>query len=78
MEPVKLQSVRPFILDSACLADTGIHPQDADKVEADLTDKVNDLIEKAKEGSTNDKLPLVKLKVCESGKCVEAPSLQDL
>ena len=64
MEPVKLKSVRPFILDSVSLADSGIHPQDDDKVERYLTEKVNNLIEKAKEGSANDKLPLIRLKVC--------------
>ena len=68
MEPVKLRTVRPFILDAVSLSDSGIHPQDDEKVEAYLTQKVNELIEKAKEDSTNDKLPLVRLKVCYRGK----------
>lgn len=63
MEPVKLKTVRPFIIDSVCLADTGIHPQDDDKVGEYLKNKVGDLIEKACEESENEKLPLVRLKV---------------
>ncbi len=68
MDPVKLHSVRPFILDSACLADSGINPQEEDQVENYLADEVDKLIEKAKEGCMNDKLPLVRLKVCECGR----------
>ena len=63
MEPVKLKTVRPFILDSVSLSDTGINPQDIEQVESFLTMKVNKLIEKVKAESENDKHPLVRLKV---------------
>lgn len=61
MEPIKLKSVRPFVMDSLCLSDTGIHPQDNDEVETYLTEKVKDLIDSA--STENEKLPLVRLKV---------------
>ena len=63
MVPVKLETVRPFLLESVSLADTGIHPQDNEKVESYLTEKVTHLIERAKKNSENDKLPIVRLKV---------------
>ena len=63
LDPVKLRTVRPLILDSVCLSDTGIHPQNNDKVESYLTEKVTELIKKAKRDSSNEKLPLVRLKV---------------
>lgn len=61
--PVALRTVRPFILDSVSLSDTGIHPQDNDEVESFLTNKVTELVEEARKRGTNDKLPLVRLKV---------------
>lgn len=64
MDPIKLQTVRPFVMDSVRLCETDIHPQDNDKVEDYLTKKVEDLIEKAKEENESDKQPLVRLKVC--------------
>ena len=64
MDPIKLQTVRPFVMDSVRLCETGIHPQDNDEVEDYLTKKVEDLIEKAKEENESDKQPLVRLKVC--------------
>ena len=68
LEPVKLKSVRPMVIDSVCLADTGINPQDGDKVEKYLKNKVEVLIEDACKESENDKLPLVRLKVREAEK----------
>ncbi len=68
MEPLKLTSVRPFVMDAVCLADTRIHPQDDVKVDSYLTKKVHDLVEAAKEGCENEKLPLVRLKVRENEK----------
>lgn len=58
-----LKTVRPFILDSVSLSDTGIHPQDNDEVESFLTNKVSELVEEARKRGTNDKRPLVRLKV---------------
>lgn len=63
MEPIKLTTVRPFIMDAVCLADTGIHPQDDKEVESYLRKKVEDLIVRAKGDSSSKKLPLVRLKV---------------
>ena len=63
MESIKLRTVRPFLLESVSLSSTGIHPQDNDRVESYLTGKVEDLIDRAKKDSDNDKLPLVRLKV---------------
>ena len=63
MEPVKLKTVRPFLLESLSLANTGIHPQDNEKVESYLAGKVMNLIERAKRDSENEKLPLIRLKV---------------
>jgi len=63
MDPIRLQSVRPFLLEALSLSSTGIHPQDNDRVESYLASKVEDLIEKAKRNRSNDKLPLVRLKV---------------
>lgn len=63
MEPIKLKSVRPFVMDAVCLSDTGIHPQNNDGVESYLAEKVNELIDSANEECDNGKLPLVRLKV---------------
>ena len=63
MESIRLRSVRPFLLDSLSLRSTDIHPQDNDRVESYLASKVEDLIEKAQRDSSNNKLPLVRLKV---------------
>jgi hypothetical protein len=63
MDPIRLNSVRPFVMSTVCLSDTRIHPQDDDGVESYLTDKVKELIDSAKEGCENDKKPLVRLKV---------------
>ena len=64
MEAIKLKSVRPFVMHSVCLSDTGIHPQNNDGVESYLTEKVNGLIDGANTDCDNGKLPLVRLKVC--------------
>ena len=65
MEPVRLRTVRPFIMDAVCLADEvpKIDPQDTAKVEEHLQKKVEDLIKKACNESENGKAPLVRLKV---------------
>ncbi len=64
IDPIKLLTVRPFILESTRLQGTGIHISDEDEVYAFLTNKVKSLIEKVKEENPNaDKVPLVRLKV---------------
>ena len=64
IEPIPLQTVRPFIIDTVRLKDTGIHCDDSDGVEKYLIERVTDLIDKAvTENTRNDKLPLVRLKV---------------
>ena len=64
IDPIPLRTVRPFILEGVSLKDTGIHPQDQDGVEKYLIEKVTDMVERATaENRTNDKLPLVRLKV---------------
>ena len=63
MEAVKLRSVRPFIMGSVCLEDSKISPHEEKEVEKFLEEKVKELIRKAKERGTNNKDPLVRLKV---------------
>lgn len=64
IEPIPLQTVRPFIIDTVRLKDTGIHRDDSEGVEKYLIERVTDLIDKAAtENTRNDKLPLVRLKV---------------
>ena len=69
IDPIPLQTVRPFIIEGVHLRDTGIHPQDEAAVEKYLAEKVADMIDRvAAENEGNDKLPLVRLKV--RGVCV--------
>ena len=64
IDPIPLQTVRPFIIEGVHLRDTGIHPQDEAAVEKYLAEKVADMIDRvAAENEDNDKLPLVRLKV---------------
>ena len=71
IDPIKLKSVRPFIIESTRLQGTGIHVSDEDVVYAFLTDKVKSLIEKVKkENPDSSKIPLVRLKVsCKGYQC---------
>ena len=64
IEPIPLHTIRPFIIEGVRLKDTGIHPLDQDGVEKYLIEKVGDMIERAAaDNKSNDKLPLVRLKV---------------
>ena len=64
IDPIPLQTVRPFIIEGVRLKDTGIHHQDDAAVEKYLAEKVADMIDRvAAENEDNDKLPLVRLKV---------------
>ena len=69
IEPIPLQTVRPFVIDTVSLKDTGIHHEDDPGLEKYLIERVTDLVDKAAaENRGNDKLPLVRLRV--SGKFV--------
>ena len=64
IDPIPLQTVRPFVIDGVHLRDTGIHPQDEAAVEKYLAEKVANMIDRAAaEYEGNEKLPLVRLKV---------------
>ena len=68
IDPIRLKSVRPFIIESTRLQGTGIHVSDEDAVYAFLTDKVKSLIDKVKsENPDSSKIPLVRLKVSYKG-----------
>lgn len=64
IDPIPLTTVRPFILDTVRLKDTGIHFSDEKAVFSYLTEKVKSLVEKINsENGSTDKKPLVRLKV---------------
>ena len=41
MEPVALQCVRPFVMDTVVLGQTGIHHREEEQITAYLTEKVS-------------------------------------
>ena len=64
IDPIPLTTVRPFVLDTLRLKDTGIHFSDEKAVFSYLTDKVKSLVERINsENGSTDKKPLVRLKV---------------
>jgi double-strand break repair protein MRE11 len=71
IEPIKLKTVRPFLLDTVTLADSGVSPHETESVLKYLEDKVQDLIDRgtaelAREPQ-NPTPPLVRMKVDYSG-----------
>ncbi len=64
IDPIRLQTIRPFIIESTRLQGSGIHVSDEEGVYAFVTNKVKAMIEKVKEENpSTDKIPLVRLKV---------------
>ena len=69
IEPVKLKTVRPFIMDEVVLQKEGFVPGPASKddVSKFLVNKVEELIQKATEIDTSGQLPLIRLRVDYTG-----------
>jgi len=76
MQPIKLKTVRPFLIEDICLADEGMDPEaEDDEIEPELKLRVDRMILKAKKGlsrqqlsdlekgKSTEHLPLIRLRV---------------